>query len=300
MLDLLAQLAVFLLLYLMLIRPISAALLFSRPPRLRVTFRTPADWDVPYEDIRLTSRDGTRLAGWYVPSRNGAAVILLHGHGGNRLAVAFHAEALVRQGYGVLLYDLRAHGDSGGRRFTFGESSIDDVLAAVAFVSRRADVEAGRIGIMGVSVGGLLAIQAAGRTGAIHAVAADGPAPATMADLPPAAGMVDRFWRYPLEAQYRRMVAWFAREPAPGPNRTAVAVLSPRPLLLIATGRGMEQRLAAELYAAAGEPRTLWTVPEAGHGAAWRVAPEAYAEEVVRFFADALAVGVAHDTIESE
>ncbi len=38
-----------------------------------------------YEDVALTTSDGLRLSGWYIPSQNGAAVILLHGYGTNRI-----------------------------------------------------------------------------------------------------------------------------------------------------------------------------------------------------------------------
>jgi hypothetical protein len=34
---------------------------------------------VPHEEIRIEMRDGRKLSAWYVPSRNGAAVLLSHG-----------------------------------------------------------------------------------------------------------------------------------------------------------------------------------------------------------------------------
>ncbi|MCA9868583.1 MAG: hypothetical protein KC410_18995, partial [Anaerolineales bacterium] len=85
---LLAQLAFFVFLVHVVIRPVMAAFLFTRPPRLRVTFRTPADWGADYRDVTFPGAAGITLAGWHVPSRNGAAVVLIHGHSGNRLAMA--------------------------------------------------------------------------------------------------------------------------------------------------------------------------------------------------------------------
>jgi fermentation-respiration switch protein FrsA (DUF1100 family) len=286
---LLAQLAVFVLIVQVVIRPVMAAYLFTRPPRLKVTFRTPADWGVTYRDVVFDGAGGVKLAGWYVPSRNGAAVVLLHGHSGNRLAVAFHAEALSRAGYGVLLFDLRAHGGSGGRRFTRGEAAIEDALAAVAFVSRQRDVLPGRVGVMGVSVGGMLAIQAAARTATIRAVAADGPILGTIDDLPPPYGPLDLFWRYPLERYYQAAIDWFSRSPRPPANTAALARIR-RPILLISAGRGMEQRLARRFFEAAGEPKRWWEVPRATHAAGWVAEPEAYARELTDFFDRALAV----------
>ena len=46
---------------------------------------TPRDDGFAYEDLTLKTVDGFDLKGWYLPTHNGAAIILLHGYGGNRL-----------------------------------------------------------------------------------------------------------------------------------------------------------------------------------------------------------------------
>ena len=220
-----------------LIRPFYVVYLFVRPPRLRVAFFTPTNLGVTYEDITLTSQDGVALAVWYIPSRNTAAVILLHGHSGNRLGVVHHAEALVQAGYGVLMFDLRAHGSSGGRRFATSQAGVDDVLTAVAYLSKRPDVNQAGIGVMGVSVGGVFALHAAAQTVAIRAVAVDGISPAALADLPAPASLWGRVnvWQQRLMAQLARR---FARQTPLPPNRQVVRRWGKRPLFLIATGRG--------------------------------------------------------------
>jgi len=48
---------------------------------------TPADYGLAYEDVRLVTEDGLRLTAWYIPTTNGAALIFLHGLGGNRGAI---------------------------------------------------------------------------------------------------------------------------------------------------------------------------------------------------------------------
>ena len=117
MIAVLVVASLILLLLYALLRPLLSAWLFTQPRRVRPADRTPADWGAAYEDVTLSS-DGGHLRGWYVPSRNGAAVVLLHDHGANRLALAPHAAMLTRAGYGVLLLDLRAHGRSDGRRLS--------------------------------------------------------------------------------------------------------------------------------------------------------------------------------------
>ena len=70
---------------------------------------TPAEYGLPYEDVALTTSDGLPLAAWYVPSQNGAAVILQHGYRGNRGSVLDTAKLLASHGYGILMMDARAH-----------------------------------------------------------------------------------------------------------------------------------------------------------------------------------------------
>src|SRR4051812_5550678 len=114
----------------------------------------------PPSAVTLTTAGGLRLHGWYVPSRNGSAVAVIHGTGGNRLGVADHARLLVRRGYGALVFDLHGHGDSEGRSTSVAARFQGDADAALAYLRRRPDVRAGRIGVIGVSLGGEVAIQA--------------------------------------------------------------------------------------------------------------------------------------------
>jgi fermentation-respiration switch protein FrsA (DUF1100 family) len=286
---LLVEIALIVLIVQIVARPILMAYWFTRPPRLRVAFRTPADWGASYQDVEFPGGEGITLRGWYLPPQNGAVVILLHGHSGNRLAMGYHAERLTAAGFGVLMFDLRAHGDSGGRRFSRGVEAIDDVLGAVTFVARQGDAP-GRIGVMGVSVGGMLALQAAARSASVRAVAADGPILGTVDDLPPPRGPFDRYWRYPLERYYQKGIDWFSRSDRPPPNTVALARLGWRPVLFISTGVGLEQRLTRLLYDAAHEPKRLWEIPHASHATGWAVEPEAYGRELVDFFTRSLAV----------
>jgi uncharacterized protein len=60
-----------------------------------------------YIPVTFPASDGLELSGWYRASQNGAAVVLVHGGGGDRTSSRAHAELLARHGYGVLLYDAR-------------------------------------------------------------------------------------------------------------------------------------------------------------------------------------------------
>ena len=69
---------------------------------------------LPHERVTFPASDGVRLSGWYIASRNGAAIVLVHGGGGDRQGTIRHARMLAEAGYGVLLYDARGRGESAG------------------------------------------------------------------------------------------------------------------------------------------------------------------------------------------
>ncbi len=79
-----------------------------------------------FESVALTTDDGVKLAAWYTPPTNGAAIMLIHGAGGSRESLRGYGEMLVRNGYGVLALDLRGHGESDGTTNRFGWQGTHD------------------------------------------------------------------------------------------------------------------------------------------------------------------------------
>ena len=129
-----------------------------------------ADLGAPYEDVEFTTSDGLRLKGWYIASRNGAAVISFPG----RAASQKRAKMLARHGYGVLVFDRRGEGESEGDPNLFGWQGERDIHAAVAFLQHRPDVDPDRIGGIGLSVGGEMMIEAAAESTALRAIVSEG------------------------------------------------------------------------------------------------------------------------------
>ena len=125
---------------------------------------------VPHEDVRFTTADGLELEGWYVPSRNGAAVIAFPGRSGPQK----QTRMLARHGYGVLLFDRRGEGRSEGAPNSWGWGGGKDVEAAVAYLEGRPDVDPDRIGGIGLSVGGEMMIETAATSGVLGAVVSEG------------------------------------------------------------------------------------------------------------------------------
>ena len=143
---------------------------------------TPALHDLPFRDVELTTADGVRLAAWYVPSTNRAAVVLLHGAGSTRSNVLDHAEVLARHGFGVLMLDARGHGRSDGRAMDFGWLGDADIAAATAFLADQPEIDRDKIGAVGLSMGGEEALGAAATDRHLRAVVAEGATARVAAD----------------------------------------------------------------------------------------------------------------------
>lgn len=259
----------------------------TNPAPSAVCCTTPGDLGLRYEAITFTTHDQLTLAGWYIPPRNGATIILLHGYGGNRMGMLNHAQILAERGYGVLLYDLRAHGESQGALRSWGWLDVGDVTSAVAYLRTRSEVDPRRIGAMGVSIGGQIALRAAAETTALKAVAADGASPVVMQDVPLPVEPYERLLYVTTWLSDRGLELRTRRFAPPGIARV-IGGIAPRPVLLISTGQTAEQMAVRHYYAQAQQPKTLWEIPEAEHGGGLAMRPRDYAATMLTFFDQAL------------
>jgi uncharacterized protein len=244
-----------------------------------------ADLGRPYEEVSFSTADGLRLAGWYVPSRNGAAVIVFPG----RSQTLDHARLLARHGYGVLLFDRRGEGESEGDYNAFGWGGDEDLLAALRFLDTRTEIEPGRIGGLGLSVGGELLLETAAKTDALGAVVSEGAGYRSIREQLSVGG-TGTWILLPHYAMTTGATAIFANE-GPPPNLTdLVGRIAPRPVFLIYTpeGTGAEEHLNPVYATAAGEPTTVWAIPGADHTGGLEARPQDYERRVITFFDHAL------------
>jgi pimeloyl-ACP methyl ester carboxylesterase len=252
------------------------------------TVEIPPDLGFDVEEVTFEGGDGLRMAGWFAPARNGASIILLHGYGGNRTAMIWHARQLTDAGYGVLLYDERASGESQGDRRSYGWEDPRDVGGAIAYLAGRADAGAGQVGIAGCSIGGQIALQSAAYHPQIGAVWADGPSTVRAQDMRPrlnplmllvTAGNYTLDWMFAL-----RLGA-----PAPPPMIEIIGDIAPRPIMIVGGGMsrpmlGSEAEFLVKYVDYAGDNADLWVIPEAFHCDGPLRRPEEYAQRMVGFF----------------
>ena len=163
-------------------RPLALTRLMVVGQRQPVT-RTPADAGLDFEEVAFEAVDGVPLQGWFVPAAQAddgpdqrPAVVFVHGWLWNRIGnigglVPFEdrdvdflpaVRALHDAGLHVLLFDLANHGRSGSRLpMTFGAWEARDVIGATSWLRMRAEVDPLRVGVLGISMGGNAALEAA-------------------------------------------------------------------------------------------------------------------------------------------
>ena len=137
----------------------------------------PSDYGLLYEDVEFPSRKGdVDLEGWYLPSICcGPTVIVVHGITSNRSGgeATEMAADLVKACFNVLLFDLRAHGSSGGDRLTGGIDEAQDVLGAYDYMRSRG-IRQRDIMVLGRSMGAGASVLAAAAEPEIGALVLDG------------------------------------------------------------------------------------------------------------------------------
>ncbi|MCA9160664.1 MAG: alpha/beta hydrolase [Planctomycetales bacterium] len=137
---------------------IDEALLFS-PTK----FPT-GDWEpkgLRFEDIFFSSKDGTKLHGWYCPSDHPRGVVLIaHGNAGHVASRAPWLRYLQSQAQlSVFMFDYRGYGRSEG--IPTVEGAIADATAAREKLRELASVDDAQMLLMGESLGGAIVTQLA-------------------------------------------------------------------------------------------------------------------------------------------
>jgi fermentation-respiration switch protein FrsA (DUF1100 family) len=246
---------------------------------------TPEDFDLPFEHVTFTARDGLKLGGWLAgEAGRRPTIIFCAGMFGSMDGDTHMLPPFIAAGFDVLQFDWRGHGISDGRRNTLALHETQDLLGAIDFLQAQG---VQRIGLMGFSMGGAVALRVAADDRRVACVVCDGgfvhiahalegfAAERTHLPLKPLLWLVMRLVEVRLGARLDQA------SPLPHAGR-----IGPRPALFI---HGADDVLVPRadqdaLFAACGEPKSLWRVEGAGHREAYKVAPEEYKRRVLDFF----------------
>lgn len=251
---------------------------------------TPADYGMEFEPVSVITEDGFSLFGWYVPSENGANIMAMHGSPGGRQDELFEAEFLNRNGYGVLIPSFRAHDESDGNTVTFGYLERTDMDAWYDYLVSRDDVDEGKVGALGESMGGGTTILYAAENDEIRAlvtVSAFALTPKTVTNFIEVETGLPQW----LASFLARFIMFWAEgecdfDADAIDTELFIGDISPRPILII---QGLQDikidpNSGQALFDAANEPKELWEVERSGHVDIEEFEPEEYEQRVVEFF----------------
>lgn len=252
--------------------------------------------------VEFVAADGTNLVGWWIPARPQPAtrkntpenwghdtVIICHGLGSNKWNAMPMAGGCGEAGYNLLVFDFRAHGESGGQLTTYGMLEKQDVLAAVRWVKSTHPDQSIKVYGVGASMGAAALVSAAGDdspTGrAIDAVVVFG----TYARLDELVHEVcNNYFPSPLNTLAYRLglpiaEAHVGEDLSAFAPADAISKIWPRPVLVI---HGMKDEIipfsqGQELFMAASPPRLHIWKPEGTHNDV--VQDAGLADQVVKF-----------------
>src|SRR5258708_12142276 len=131
------------------------------------------------EEVGFKSRDGLLLKGWWFPAAKPAAraAVLVHGKDQNRIDSSFDpgriARVLLADGWSVLLFEMRGHGQSEGLRWGLGQYEPDDILGAIDLAAQKAAVPRTPVATIGESMGGGSVLLTVGKDPSIGPVVVD-------------------------------------------------------------------------------------------------------------------------------
>ncbi|CAN5546802.1 hypothetical protein BH10PLA1_BH10PLA1_20360 [soil metagenome] len=117
-----------------------------------------------FQPVEFVTSDDVPIRAWWIPSETPTrdTVVVCHGLGANKSNQLTLAAHFLPAGFNVLIFDFRAHGESGGQITSFGDLERNDVLAAVHWLRTNRHEQSKRIFGVGASMGGAALLAAAG------------------------------------------------------------------------------------------------------------------------------------------
>jgi dipeptidyl aminopeptidase/acylaminoacyl peptidase len=266
-----------------------AAHILSTPKR-NFNSRAAAAFSVSPQEIKITTLDGLKIASWFIPTKaSDKALILVHGMNSSRTAefdghFAEFGAAMQRQGFTVLMIDLRGHGQSSNARFTFGITEKQDIISSVNWLESQG-FKTGKIGVLGVSMGAASAIRATAEDSYIGALVID----SAFAKVYP---IIQTHWQsdsglpnifLPSTMMFGHLLTGYdltSSQPV-----TQIAQISPRPILIIHSVADPYTPVSnADQLKSANPSAEYWQTSAPQHAGSYNLNPQAYVNHVTDFF----------------
>ena len=246
-----------------------------------------------YDKVELTNDDGANIAGWYVAptAQAGRVIVLIHGYGYDRRGTDFQTKILISAGYGVLLYDLRSHGESAGTLNSFNRMQVyaQDLAHVVNYLKQKPEVE--HIGVVGISLGAFATLNLPPETlNHFAGLWLDGLRFENFGAQLPVNNIGDYAKRI-FDQQTRWIAQRYTNESIAPPSRPFIHIIptitQPK-VMLVSSGLDESERTTNEkLIPVLDEKKELWIIEKAWHIGGRFDAPDEYREKLLAFFAQA-------------
>ena len=249
----------------------------------------PDQFGLPYENVYFKTEDKVQLKGWFIPSEaySNKTIVLMHGWGMNRADILKNTYFLHDLGFNLLYFDFRALGESGGKTSSIGYLELKDVAAAVRFLKETRPQFCEKIGLYGLSMGGMVAICEAARNPEIACVVAEASYYSFRRVVSRWAWVHHRVPYFPLIPIILHYIhKYLGVNPERYSPKYNIPRISPRPVFII-HGRYDNLVPAAQaklLFKKAGEPKEIWLVPGAKHNKCAEVGGFEYKQRLADFF----------------
>lgn len=249
----------------------------------------PDQFGLPYENVCFKTEDKVQIKGWFVasPEYSNKTIILMHGWGMNRADILKNTHFLRDLGFNLFYFDFRALGESGGKTSSIGYLELKDVSAAVRFLKETRPQFCEKIGLYGLSMGGMVAICEAARNPEITCVAAEASYYSFRRVVSRWAWVHHRVPYFPLIPIILHYIRkYLGVNPERYSPKYNIPKIAPRPVFII-HGRYDNLVPAAQaklLYKKAGKPKEIWLVPGAKHNKCAEVGGFEYKQRLADFF----------------
>ena len=249
----------------------------------------PDEFNFPYENFTFTTADGVSLKGWFIEANPASdkTIILMHGWGMNRSDILKNTYFLRDQGFNLCYFDFRAMGESGGKVSSIGYLETQDVKACIKYLKKHYPAQSQKIGLYGLSMGGMVALYEAAHNHEIVCVAAEASYFSFRRVVSRWAWVHHHVPYFPLLPIILHYIRYYLHaNPEQYSPRFNIAKIAPRPVFII---HGRRDNLvpavqAKWLYRSAGEPKNLWLVDNAKHGKCAEEGGFTYKQKLTEFF----------------
>ncbi|PJZ45376.1 alpha/beta hydrolase [Leptospira brenneri] len=251
-------------------------------PDHHVFCQGPSELGLNFEEVEIQTEDKLNLVSYWIPTKQSqAAIILVHGHGGQRNEGLRFAKSLHEAGYNLLLLSLRRNH---GGFASMGFHEQKDVTAAINYLKSKGFQ---KIGIFGFSMGSATSIIAMADHPEIQAGLFSSGYGSAIDVLVESANRDFGIPYYPLIPVVKLALNLRGEMDIDSVRPIdKIASISPRPIAIFHCTMDdyVDYHHAKDLFAKAGEPKSIWSPECNRHERLWNFAPKEAESRAVGFF----------------